>query len=252
MGSYAVAAQFQQRPAPRGGGLIRVENMPVVDDWPRDAAKARRWDLAATEAVGGNDPDYVAGALVAYKDGRAWIADMRRGRLSPYGVERLVRSTAEADGAHVPVVIEQEGGSGGKITLDHYRRKVLEGFAVYADSPSGRGGKVQRADPFLAAVEAGNVALVRGAWVEPFLDECRTFPTGAHDDQVDAASAGFVWLARRTRQDAGGLGAPAQVGAGTPSARPAHWGGSRSEGGVAGLGEGARRPLPPPARASPG
>ena len=50
MGSYATAAQFQQRPAPRGGGMFKVDAMPVVDDWPRDAALARAWDFAATEA----------------------------------------------------------------------------------------------------------------------------------------------------------------------------------------------------------
>jgi predicted phage terminase large subunit-like protein len=234
LGSYAVASQFQQRPAPRGGGMLKVENMPVVDDWPRDAALVRRWDLAATEATGRNDPDYVAGALLAYKDGRAWLVDMRRDRLSPYGVERLVRVTAEADAAEhgaVPVVIEQEGGSGGKITIDHYRRKVLEGFAVYADSPAGRGSKVQRADPFVAAAEAGNVSLVRGAWVADFLDECRTFPMGAHDDQVDAASAAFVWLARRTRWEAQDTAGPVGVAA------PADYGGwGQGSGGITVLG----------------
>src|SRR4051794_22052712 len=49
LGSYAVAAQLQQRPAPRGGGMLKVECLPVVDDWPRDAAQVRRWDFAASE-----------------------------------------------------------------------------------------------------------------------------------------------------------------------------------------------------------
>jgi hypothetical protein len=61
------------------------------------------------------------------------------------------------------------------------------------------GSKVQRAEPFAAAVEAGNVLLVRGAWNDAFVDECRAFPAGAHDDQVDATADGFAWLGRRAR-----------------------------------------------------
>jgi predicted phage terminase large subunit-like protein len=53
------------------------------------------------------------------------------------------------------------------------------------------GSKVLRAQPFAAAIEAGNVSLVQGAWNEAFLDEAWAFPAGAHDDQVDAAAA---WL----------------------------------------------------------
>jgi hypothetical protein len=42
--------------------------------------------------------------------------------------------------------------------------------------------------------EAGNVALVPGPWNGAFLDELSTFPQGAHDDQVDAASLAFSQL----------------------------------------------------------
>src|ERR671928_1086986 len=205
MGSYAVAAQFQQRPAPRGGGMLKVECMPMVDDWPRDAASVRRWDFAASEARPGSDPDWTAGVRLAWKDGRCWIVDVRRERLSPRGVELLVRATAERDGPNVPILLEQEPGSSGVSVLDHYRRSVLTGYAAYASRVTG--SKVQRAEPFAAAVEAGNVLLVRGPWNGAFIDECRNFPAGAHDDQVDAAADGFSWLAQRSRnqQPSGGI-----------------------------------------------
>ena len=49
--------------------------------------------------------------------------------------------------------------------------------------------------PLSAQAEAGNVKLVRGTWNRDFLDELCTFPSGTHDDQVDAASAAFNRLA---------------------------------------------------------
>ena len=110
----------------------------------------------------------------------------------------------------MPVLLEQEPGSSGLAVVDHYRRGVLAGYAAYASRVTG--SKVQRAGPFAAAVEAGNVLLVRGAWNDAFLDECRTFPAGAHDDQVDAAADGFAWLARRARAAAGSGETAAPVG----------------------------------------
>src|ERR671933_108156 len=154
-------------------------------------------DWREREARPGSDPDWTAGVRLAWKDGRCWVVDVRRERLSPRGVELLVRATAERDGPGVPVLLEQEPGSSGVSVLDHYRRSVLAGYAAYASKVTG--SKVQRAEPFAAAVEAGNVLLVRGPWNDAFLDECRTFPVGAHDDQVDAAADGFAWLGRRAR-----------------------------------------------------
>jgi predicted phage terminase large subunit-like protein len=57
------------------------------------------------------------------------------------------------------------------------------------------GSKEVRAMPFAAACEAGLVELERGDWNRAFIDELCAFPTGQHDDQVDAAADAFNWLA---------------------------------------------------------
>lgn len=197
LGSYASAAQFQQRPAPRGGGLFKVDRIEVVDDWPRSAASIRYWDFASTEeakAARGTDPDYTAGARASFHEGRFYLIDMQHGRFSPADKELRVKSTALRDGPAVHQWIEQEGGSAGKDTIDHYQRVVLAGLACSADRPNG--SKVERAVAFAAAVEAGNVLMVRGPWNEAFLAEARTFPFGAHDDQIDAVVGAWRRLAQ--------------------------------------------------------
>jgi predicted phage terminase large subunit-like protein len=193
MGSYATSAQMQQRPAPRGGGLIQVDKIPVADAWPADAELVRAWDFAATAASKGGDPDYSVGAKVAMKDGRAWLVDVVRGRWSPGELETVVAATAHRDMDRCRIVLEQEGGSSGVAFVDHYMRKVLLGFTVSASRPTG--SKAQRALPFAAAVEAGNVMLVRGDWNDAWIGEARTFPLGAHDDQVDATVSAWTTLA---------------------------------------------------------
>ena len=60
------------------------------------------------------------------------------------------------------------------------------------------GSKETRAEPFEAQVQAGNVHLVAGAWVQDFLDECERWPRGKYRDQVDAAAGAFNKLTPNT------------------------------------------------------
>jgi predicted phage terminase large subunit-like protein len=197
MGSFASAAQFQQDPKPRGGGLLRVDRIRVVKDWPRDAVLVRCWDLASTEKVAGNNPDWTAGVLLAWKDGSGWIVDVQRLRGRPLKVEETVRAVAMRDGVEVPVVIKQEPGSAGVLTIDHYTRRVLEGFVVEARRETG--SKATRAAPLAAAIEAGNVAMLEAPWNDALLDELRGFPGKGHDDQADALADAWNWHAEKAR-----------------------------------------------------
>jgi predicted phage terminase large subunit-like protein len=194
LGSYAAAGQLQQRPAPRGGALIEVDKIEVVDAIPNAARVRRAWDLAGTDPTKAKgDPDWTVGAKVGVHDGLWYIMDIRRDRQGPFGVERMVRLTAELDGRLVPIAIEQEPGSAGKATIQHYQRRILQGWAMTGVASSG--AKVERARAFIAAVEAGNVRMVRAEWNEALIGEMRTFPAGAHDDQVDAVVLAFNGLA---------------------------------------------------------
>lgn len=175
------------------GNKFRREWFEIVDPAPPGIRKVRYWDLAATEPKPGTDPDWTVGALVGEADGVYYVCDIRRVRTTPRGVEALVRQTAELDGRDVEIYMEQEPGSSGVNTIDHYARYVLKGFAFHGVKVSG--SKELRANPVSAAAEAGNVKLVRGPWVGEFLDEAEAFPLGAHDDQVDAVSGAVEALA---------------------------------------------------------
>ena len=177
------------------GGMFRREWFTTVEAAPV-GPRVRYWDLAATEAKPGKDPDWTVGALLAYVDGRTYICDVRRARLDPGGVERLVRATAETDGKDVAVWIEQEPGSSGKLAIDYYQRHVLPEYALKPDRVTG--DKATRAAPLSSQAEAGNVSLVRGGWIPDFLDEAETFPGGSHDDQIDAVSGAYGKLATRS------------------------------------------------------
>lgn len=168
-----------------GGRLFQREWFPIVSEAPKDLRCVRYWDLAATEAEKGKDPDWTAGCKVGRaKDGTYYVLDIRRVQKSPAAVEALITQTASLDGKSVDVWMEQEPGSSGLITIDHYRRRVLNGYTFRGHKETG--GKVERSRPVSSQAEAKNVKLVEGPWCGAFLDEIEAFPGGTHDDQVDA------------------------------------------------------------------
>jgi len=89
--------------------------------------------------------------------------------------------------------MEQEPASAGKAVIEHYRRSVLAAHDFRSVSPWG--SKERRAEIVSARAEAGDIFILRGDWIGEFLDELAAFPHGSHDDQVDALSAGYGYLA---------------------------------------------------------
>lgn len=179
--------------ARHAGGKFRREWFEIVDTAPNDLRTVRFWDMAATEPKKGKDPDYTAGCLMGISSNQTlYILDMKRLRGTPQANESLIKQTAELDGKDVPVWMEQEPGSSGVNTIDHYRRQVLLGWDFHGIRSTG--SKEVRANPVSSQAEAGNVKLIRGTWINDFLDEAEGFPTGAHDDMVDAMSGAFEQL----------------------------------------------------------
>jgi predicted phage terminase large subunit-like protein len=202
--------------AEAGGNILKREWFAVV---PRELVPdgcewVRYWDLAATEPDRHNpDPDYSAGALMAYHplSGRVFVVEVVRVRKDPADTEDEVRAVAHRDGPGVPVRIEQVGADG-KNTVSHYSRNVLPGYNVDGhkvsglakkhsrriaenENPEENSAKVKRVKLWSPRAKRKELVLVRGYWNTDFLDEAQGFPsTSPHDDQVDAVSGGFEVL----------------------------------------------------------
>lgn len=190
IGAYFWAALFQQRPAPKAGNQFKREWFAIEGAVPHGSARIRYWDKAgAAEGKG----DYTVGVLMA-RDPRGYfyIEDVVRGQWEAYARNMMIRQTAVLDRARLgrdepTIYIEQPPGLA-KESTDAVIR-FLAGYSAMAD-PVHR-DKVERAEPFKAQAQAGNVRLVAGKWTDAYLDELCAFPTGRHDDQVDATSGAF-------------------------------------------------------------
>lgn len=190
------AGQLQQRPAPEGGVLFKVENITFVDARPSEnqiAARCRAWDAAGTSEEENKrkrgQAAFTAGALVSITyEGIVYIEDMVRERVGPGDDEKLMKQVADLDGADVRIREEQEPGSSGKKVIASHG-KILAGYDFEGTSASG--DKVTKARPLASQVKLGNVRMVKGDWNKVCLAELRVFPNGKFKDQTDAIAIAF-------------------------------------------------------------
>lgn len=190
---YAVAGQLQQRPAPRGGSMFDRAKAQIVLAAPADIRSVRFWDHAATVPRPGTDPDWRVGLRLGIgADGCVYILNVVRGRWAPDAGDKVLAATAAADGLDVRIVDEEQPGSAGAALAAAHLR-LLHGYRFASVKPTG--DKVVRAEPIAAQWDGGNVRIVQGAWNADFLDELCAFPAARHDDQVDALSGAYNWVA---------------------------------------------------------
>ncbi len=187
LGERSFQALYQCNPTPREGSFFRVDRLleNVGDHLPTMNRWSRAWDLASSKGSG----DFTVGVLMSVDvQGRFWIADVVRGQWSPDERNLRMRQTAAMDGPLVAIRLPQDPGQAGKEQAQALLR-MLAGFPVKVVPVSG--DKQVRADPFAAQLNGGNVWCLRAPWNGAFVEELRQFPSGRHDDAVDAAADAF-------------------------------------------------------------
>lgn len=193
MGPYAISGQLQMRPVPREGGFFKRHWFHVIEAIEgKVIRRVRRWDLAGREKREGADPDWTCGVKMALLDDRrVVIEDVLRFQDEPDAVEAIIKSKARDDGRACTVWLPQDPGQAGLAQKKHLAR-ALAPASVYFRPETG--AKDVRAKPLQSQAAAGNVMMLRAPWNDAFLEELCSFPSGSHDDQVDAAAGAFVEL----------------------------------------------------------
>lgn len=167
---------------------------------PTARRKVRFWDLASIDPKyaqkkgrSKNDPDYTVGLAMSFDGTNYYIEDVVRARLKPGDTAELIVATAKSDSSSRAIRMEQEGGSSGEYTIQMYA-KLLSGFNFAGTKPVV--SKVERARPFAAAAQRGNVYISKRCRYLPDLySELEAFPSGVHDDLVDGCSGAFNYFA---------------------------------------------------------
>lgn len=185
------------------GGYFQRSDFEIVEAVPAGARRVRAWDLAGTDRDPedkalrkSGEPAYTAGVRMARVKGVFYIEDVTRKQIDAAKVISYIKNTASQDSKAVGIRIPQDPGQAGKSQVKHFIQELV-GYSVRAYPVSG--SKVSRATPLANQVQAGNVKLVRGPWIEDFLNEVINFPEGKFKDQVDAAVDAFDELSNTKR-----------------------------------------------------
>ncbi len=198
-GDYAVAGQLQQRPAPRGGGLILTDKIQFINraNLPKMVKRVRGWDLAGSDR---KKSPWTVGMLIG-EDAEGFVYLMHEFRIKDEVsiVKRKVLGTDDyrgqisRDDINIFQEFPQDPGQAGKAQKvdwsKHIELKKRE-FRFTLES----GSKEARMKPFASQVEAGMVFIVDEAWARPCLGELEVFPAGALKDRADAISKGYTRL----------------------------------------------------------
>ncbi|MBP7377489.1 MAG: phage terminase large subunit [Pyrinomonadaceae bacterium] len=195
LGSYSFSALYQQSPAPAEGGRFKREWFRnIVDEAPPNLRWKRGYDLAVSTRT---SADYTASFRCAKdKLGNLYIADGMRARIEypeqrRYAIERMRDERSTEHGI--------ESALHGAAFVQDIRRDMRFGHIALRKVKVDV-DKLTRALAWLNLAEEGKVYLVRGPWIDEFVDEVARFPTGRHDDQVDAVSVAVNMLSQPSKK----------------------------------------------------
>lgn len=201
-GSYAYAAQYQQRPAPIAGGIIQrawfrrftLADLPATPDWTTITVDATFGSVEESA-------DSVGLLVVAGVGPKRYVLCDASRKMSFLETIAAIKALL-ATYPQVKRVLVEKAAAGGPI-VELMRRDIGQGAlrtVVFDEiNPREHGNKTDRVVASLPQLEAGLVHVLDGApWVDAFIGEHGLFPNGQHDDRVDALSQLLIRYAGHT------------------------------------------------------
>ena len=191
MGSQNFAAQYQQRPTPAGGDIVKWEWFKPFDKKPQQLSGdliVQSWDTASKA---GELNDWSVCTTWLVKNNQYYLIDVVRERLEyPALRARIIQSAGkwradivliEAMNAGIPLIQELRAHT--PLNIVPIIPKDDKATRMMAESP---------------AIEGGRVFIPKEAlWLADFQHEVVLFPNSKHDDQVDSLSQFLCWAKHR-------------------------------------------------------
>jgi predicted phage terminase large subunit-like protein len=216
LGSYAYAGQYQQRPSPQEGGLLKrhwwrfwypasMQEKPpppvlvrLADGTMHECIQEplpdkfdyqlQSWDTTFKDT---DTSDYVAGGVWGNVGVDSYLLDQVHDRMDVVAAMQALVALSEKWPNAVTKLIEDKAN--GSAIIRMVKGKVPGVIAV-----NPQGGKVARANSVAPRIEAGNVYLPHPLVdyrTQDFIEECANFPNGRHDDRVDQMTQALTRLA---------------------------------------------------------
>jgi predicted phage terminase large subunit-like protein len=184
LGSYGYSGQYDQRPSPDEGGKIKKAWFKKIgfEEFVKIAGPNRIVNLFADTAYTEkqkNDPTALMPAC--YHQNNLYIIHSEQVWKEFPDLLKHVPSYSLQYGYTNKSRIMIEPKASGLSTVQSFKNSKFNVIEL----PAPKDDKITRVSNVSAFIEAGRCFLIEGSWNENFLEECGSFPTGSHDDQVD-------------------------------------------------------------------
>jgi len=187
-GEYNFAGQYQQAPAPLGGGLVKTgcfKTYTVAEKPEQFEMIFQSWDTA-------NKPkppnDYSVCTTWGLKEKHIYLLHVFRKRLRYPELKRAVRDQAEA---FSPQTILIEDKASGTQLIQELASEGMHAIKKY----DSKMDKSTRMNTVTSIIENGLVHLPeKEPWLGEYLHELTIFPNGKYDDQADSTSQALDWF----------------------------------------------------------
>ena len=187
LGSYNFAAQYQQRPAPMGGGLVKWEWFEVFEEELGQIYGDRiiqSWDTASKAEV---QHDWSVCTTWLYRNKRFYLQHVLRERLEYTQLKaRIIDHAAQWN---TDTVLIEDKGAGISLIQDLRQDSDLSIIDIMPE-----GDKATRMMTVTPMIESGRVYIPDDAsWLADLQHELVNFPKSKYDDQVDSVSQFLNW-----------------------------------------------------------
>lgn len=188
LGEYNFAGQYQQSPAPRGGGIFKTEWMHYYAPLERP----EKFDQILMSLDTANKEtelsDFSVCTVWGIKGPYKYLLHVLRARLD---YPSLMRTVIEQIKLFKPQLVLIEDKASGIQLIQELRSM---GFSMVKEYKP-QGDKFMRARAQTAAFEGGFVKLPEQAsWLDAYVHELTTFPKCKFDDQVDSTAQALEWI----------------------------------------------------------
>ena len=188
IGEYNFAGQYQQSPAPLGGGLVKADWFKRYTEKNRPNGFDRivqSWDTAnkATELS-----DFSVCTTWGVKGKELFLLGLFRRRLEYPALKRAVREQQSLFDASVVLIEDKASGTQ---LIQELINEGCHGVIRYQPTED----KIMRMHAQTAVIENGFVYIPEAApWLAEYRHEMTVFPRGKHDDQVDLTAQFLDWF----------------------------------------------------------
>ncbi|HXN00205.1 MAG TPA: phage terminase large subunit [Candidatus Dormibacteraeota bacterium] len=198
-GEYNFAGQYQQLPAPLGGGLVRADWFKIYTSADLPAKFdfiLQSWDTA-------NKPtelsDYSVCTTWGIRQTHVYLLHVFRKRL---GYPELKRALHEQADAFNPRIILVEDKASGTQLIQEMVSEGMHGIKTYAPTMD----KIMRMHSVTSTIENGFTHIPdKASWLAEYLHELTSFPNGKYDDQADSTSQALDWFKQQCIRPVCGL-----------------------------------------------